>query len=178
MCLECLVTYLEEDKMKTAEQILISELAGFALNPFPTNQIVKAMEKYAEQQTDLTCELFSKPMCELQPLEKIWQKETNSPYVIPDMTDFCKWIVEKITETPVAINAPNLFVSLVECRENLLRYIPNCAGDGSHNGSVLKRVEQSINNVKCEKCNTRPLRWTDDGVRYLKCDCGKLKIAL
>jgi len=70
--------------MKTAKETLISALAGFALNPFPTDQIVKAMEKYAEQQTDLTYELFSKPMRELQPLEKVWQKETNNPYTIPD----------------------------------------------------------------------------------------------
>lgn len=43
--------------------------------------------------------------------------------------------------------APDLFNALIECRENLLRYIPNCAGDGSHNGNVLKRVEKAIKKV-------------------------------
>ena len=94
------------------------------------------------------------------------------------MTAFCKWVVNKISETQTTINTSNLLASLIECRENLLRYIPNCAGDGSHNGNVLKRVEQSINKVKCEKCNTHPLRWTDNGIRCLKCACGKLKIML
>jgi|SRR5665647_53654 len=112
-----------------------------------TNSYTKEQrDSYAEEQADFTYRLFIKPLSILNQLTKAWQKETKQPHTLPDMTEFCSWIVKKMTETPKTVNTPELLTSLIECRENLLRYIPNCAGDGSHNGNVLKRVEKAIRN--------------------------------
>jgi hypothetical protein len=59
-------------------------------------QIIKLMEEYAEQQYDKVYELFAKPRKELEPLEELWRKENSSnEFVIPDETEFFRWIVRK-----------------------------------------------------------------------------------
>jgi len=61
--------------------------------------IKKKIEEYTEAQTDIVHDLFNKPAHVLDPLEDLWRKE-NSPdrFVIPDRTQFYKWIVKKMQD--------------------------------------------------------------------------------
>jgi len=54
-------------------------------------------DQYAEEQADFTYRLFVKPLSVLNQLTKVWQEENKQPHTSPDMTEFCKWIVKKIS---------------------------------------------------------------------------------
>lgn len=61
--------------------------------------ITKAMDDYSEYQSTMIYDLFSKPAKELKPLEDLWRKENpRDEFVVPDRTEFYKWIRLKILE--------------------------------------------------------------------------------
>ena len=36
-------------------------------------------------------------------------------------------------------------------------------------------ILSGVSNLVCDNCRTRPLEWVDQGKKYLKCKCGKVK---
>ncbi len=61
--------------------------------------IVIKNAEYLEQESVKIHELYTKPLKILKPLEDLWRKEHPHPeskFVIPDLSEFYKWIVEKI----------------------------------------------------------------------------------
>ena len=99
-------------KIKTREQILDYHLSVMLSNPtedYMTLEQIKetpgysvcltAMDKYAEQQSDLIFNLFDKPSQKLKPLEDLYRKENPFPdgrFYSPDTTKFYEWITAKI----------------------------------------------------------------------------------
>jgi hypothetical protein len=85
--------------MQTANQILkkFEDLHEHHFHELDRNWIMEAMEEYSDEKTDTVLEMIMKPEKELKPLEDLWRKE-NSPdrFVIPDRTEFFKWITDKI----------------------------------------------------------------------------------
>lgn len=89
----------------TPEELLYDELNDNHVNliestPFMKQWIIEAMERYADQQSDLVQELFTNPAEKLKPLEDLWRKEhyPDGKYVIPDTTQFYEWIVKKFNQ--------------------------------------------------------------------------------
>lgn len=87
-------------KTKTAKQIIAKHRKWMDRREFEEwieDDIVSVMEEYSEQNTDVIYELFSKPYQVLKPLEDLWRKENHpDQFVLPDTTQFYKWIVDKI----------------------------------------------------------------------------------
>jgi hypothetical protein len=89
--------------MKTAEEYarkkmnVSDDYSDTSIIPTTIKEIVEVTESYAEQETDQLSQLYNKPRQVLKPLEDLWRKE-NSPdkFVLPDTTEFYKWIVKKI----------------------------------------------------------------------------------
>ncbi len=95
-------------KTKTKEEILIycfgkecyeSETADSEDSGF-MDCTKQAMDIWSEQNCEVIHALFNNPCIELKPLEDLWRKE-NSPnkFVIPDRTEFYKWIRLKIVSS-------------------------------------------------------------------------------
>lgn len=82
----------------TREKFIIKWLAvHHEYNEYYRDEMRNDLDKVAEKQCDAIQNIFTKPYEVLKPLEDLWRKE-NSPdrFVLPDRTEFFKWIVLKI----------------------------------------------------------------------------------
>lgn len=89
--------------MKTKEQILVSngiDIEAFKLeNEYYANNILLAMDEYAEQNCEQIQNLFSRTTKELEPLEDLYRKEnphSEGKFYLPDTTTFYRWIRVKL----------------------------------------------------------------------------------
>ena len=83
--------------MKTAKEILDETSVELYNSEF--DEVVKAMEEYAEQQSDYVQQLFTRPQEAFKPLQDLYRKENPHPegkFYLPDSTQFYKWIADKI----------------------------------------------------------------------------------
>jgi len=87
--------------MKTKQQILEKHYKNYKKRIAYDENVLEAMEEYAEQQCDVIYELYSKPTEKLKPLEDLYRKENPDPqgkFYLPDTTKFYEWIVSKIID--------------------------------------------------------------------------------
>lgn len=89
--------------MKTKEQILVSN--GFDIEAFKfenensANNLLLAMDEYAEQNCEQLQNLFSRSFKELKPLEDLYRKEnphSDDKFYLPDTATFFRWIRVKL----------------------------------------------------------------------------------
>jgi hypothetical protein len=118
------------------------------------SEAIEAMEEYAEVQSDAVYNLFSKPMKELKPLEDLWRKENpRDEYVIPDATQFYKWIRLKIlSDSPKQVRPARPVRTNIPPSDNCNHLGAWLAASGNF---YCKDCDKLFKFIKCDSCDAK-----------------------